>query len=244
MKPLNKAGFTIVETMLFLGVSALLIVGILVGTGSAINIQRYRDSVVSFQSFLQKQYSEVSNVSNNRTLGDLPCGSTIAVPIGQSDCVILGRFITTDNSKSLSIKNVVGEQKNINEMLSSNDVTALRQYDIFVSDVGSSVYDIEWGASIADTAGKSKKFSMLILRSPSSGVTRTFLDDSVPLISESQISNLLTVGGDTPTSLSKTLTLCVDSDGMFTGTKMSIVINANTTSASGIETFGDDSGCK
>jgi len=97
MKPLYRDGFTIIETMLFLGITGLLIVGILAGTGNSISIQRYRDSVTSLQSMLQMQYSNVENVSNN-SVAAKSCGAKTS-PRGQSDCVILGRFISTTDGK-------------------------------------------------------------------------------------------------------------------------------------------------
>ena len=43
-------GFTVIETMLFLGVAGALTMGVLVGSGASINQQRYRDSVNSLKS--------------------------------------------------------------------------------------------------------------------------------------------------------------------------------------------------
>src|SRR5665811_997144 len=95
MKLSNQAGFTIIETMLFLGITALLIMGLLVGIGTSINIQRYRDSVSSLQSVLQQQFSEVSNVSNDSLSNACYGDNSTNNPRGQSNCVILGRLITT-----------------------------------------------------------------------------------------------------------------------------------------------------
>lgn len=55
----TKPGFTIIEVMLVLGLTGLLLVGLLGGTFSAIKAQRYNDSVRSFAEFLRTTYSEV-----------------------------------------------------------------------------------------------------------------------------------------------------------------------------------------
>ena len=57
----KKHGFTIIEVSLFLAITALLFVGITVGTQNSINQQRYADSVNSFADFLRNVYSQVSN---------------------------------------------------------------------------------------------------------------------------------------------------------------------------------------
>ena len=54
-------GFTIIEIMIFLAITGLLVVGVLVGTGSTIARQRYNDAVESFAEFLRRQYSFVIN---------------------------------------------------------------------------------------------------------------------------------------------------------------------------------------
>jgi type II secretory pathway pseudopilin PulG len=58
----RRAGFTIIEVMLFLAISGFLFVGILVGTGSGISRQRYNDSVQDIARILREQYSSVVNV--------------------------------------------------------------------------------------------------------------------------------------------------------------------------------------
>jgi type II secretory pathway pseudopilin PulG len=238
MKPDNKAGFTIIETMLFLGITGLLIVGVLAGTGTSISIQRYRDSITSLQAFFQQQYSDVSNVSNdslkNACYGD---GSTNNLR-GQSDCVILGRYITTTNDSSvLSVKSVIGYIPS-GSSSTTNDLIALQQYRIQISPIEANNYDIEWGSSVAvpgtDTA---EAFSILIVRSPLSGILRTFIDPSKN-VADSDIETLVS-----QVALTQPAKVCVNSNGLFAGSRMAVLINAGTTSASGIETLGNDSGC-
>lgn len=241
MKPLNKNGFTIVETMLFLSISGLLIAGILVGTGTSINTQRYRDSVTSLQSFLQQQYSNVANVSNdnpssptNACYGD---GSTDNSR-GQSECVILGRFISTDDGKTLKTQDVIGYIPSGSTIL-TDDIDALKQYIIRVSPVAAKSYDLEWGSSVVKPGGTTTLvLSMLVLRSPSSGIIRTFISDNDTVISGNDIKSILSLS-----ALSQSEKLCVESNGLFTGTKLAVFIEKNATSANGVKTLGDDSEC-
>jgi type II secretory pathway pseudopilin PulG len=233
MKHLSISGFTIIETMLFLAISGLLLAGILVGTGNSINTQRYRDSVSSLQSFFQQQYSDVANVSNDRSSSDQPCiGDNM--PRGQSDCLVLGKFITTVNSPStkLSIKNVVGYPSS--SLSGNDDITVLSKvYTIKVSPIMASTYDIEWNAFLvknAVNANGNLDFSMLILRSPSSGTIRTFISSSV--VKDSKIKTLVNQ------SFMKKSVMCVAS-GLSTGPKMAVVVDADATSASNIEIWGE-----
>ena len=238
MKHDKYVGFTIIETMLFLGITGLLIMGVLVGAGTSINVQRYRDSVSSLQSTLQKQFSEVSNVSNSG-VGDPGCGGLR----GQSDCVILGRFIKATDSKTLSIQSIVGTIPAL-PIASTNDVDVLKAYNIKVSAANSDTYNIEWGASIASQIAPSGVhpivFSMLILRSPISGTIRTFVSDNTTTpVLEDDIANLLT-----PENLVRPVTMCVESNGLFDNGKASVTVTANASSAGGIETNGEaTSGC-
>jgi hypothetical protein len=242
----NKAGFTIIETMLFLGITGLLVVGVLVGTGASINIQRYRDSITSLQSLLQQQFSDVSNVSNGRN-NNWACDSNGVITEqspgngtvrGQSDCVILGRLITPINSgHTLLIRDVVGSVPS-GVVLAQNDLDVLKQYKIQLSPVTSDSYDIEWDSSLVKPGGDTAaSFSVLILQSPLSGIIRTFVDPTIVVI-DSEVATLIK-----QSALSEPVKMCVNSSGLFTGTKMAVVVTAGASSASGVETLGDSSGC-
>jgi len=238
MKPLNQAGFTIIETMLFLGITGLLVMGVLVGAGTSINIQRYHDSVTSLQSVLQHQFSEVSNVSNDSLSNPCYGDSSVNNPRGQSDCVILGRFITTTDSHKLLIKSIIGYIPDA-QTASTNDVDILKDYSIRISPSGSEVYDMEWGSSIVRPgAGTPMVFSMLTLRSPISGVLRTFVDPNAA-IADTDVSTLVSQN-----ALLQSVKACVNANGLFTGGKSAIFVTANATSATGVETLGEaTSGC-
>lgn len=58
-EPKDKSGFTIIEVMLVLGLTGMLLIGLLGGTFSSIAAQRYSDSVRSFAEYLRQEYSEV-----------------------------------------------------------------------------------------------------------------------------------------------------------------------------------------
>lgn len=248
MKFSSEAGFTILETILFLSITALLATGVLAGIGTSINIQRYRDSVTSLQSVLQQQYSEVSNVSNDNTKG---CDDK---PRGQSDCVILGRYITTESNKILSIQRVIGQiplgsvssLDDVRVFKDDNGIDQPRGYNAIVisSDVeAAETYEIEWGSSLVEIEAKSSApmaFSILILRSPISGTMRTFINpDSV--VTASNIQNIITPVALTTNSIK----MCVEpSGGSSAGFKTAVEIMANSTGPTGVEMSKEaTSGC-
>ncbi|MEI6228574.1 MAG: hypothetical protein WCP11_00905 [Candidatus Saccharibacteria bacterium] len=250
MKHLGKAGFTVVETMLFLGITGLLVVSLLVGVGSSINTQRYRDSVTSLQALLQKQYSEVANVTNDHG-SDWDCTSngvvsqsnSVLIPQGQSDCVILGRLITSDNTgKKININSVIGVlPKNIED----NDDATLLKGNIHPLSFGAESYDVEWGSSLnVPGTDNPALFSILIIRSPINGVIKTFINNMQSISTDSNSDHItdLILLLDQPQQKDN-LKLCVNSGGLFGGVKMAVYIKSTTSGASGVEKLGDDSGC-
>lgn len=236
----KERGFTIIEVIMFLAVTVMLIMAILIGSGNSINTQRYRDSVLSFKSFLQNQYTQVINVSNDSLTNVCYGDSTADNHRGQSNCVIIGRYITTqNNSNSLSIKTVLGYIPEV-EASTKDDVGVLTDYDIKVIDIESEEYRFEWGASLVrEKSNEPFVFSMLIVRSPISGVARTFLEtEQGSVIADKDIKTLLDVANQ-----AKTVKACVNSNSLFTGTRLAVIVRPNASSTSGIETQGDDSGC-
>jgi type II secretory pathway pseudopilin PulG len=257
MSASRKVGFTIIEIMLFLAVTGFLIAGILIGTGNSINIQRYRDSVSSFQAFFQSQYSEIINASNDKSIRNSSACSGSPTLVGQSDCELLGRLITTTDGKTISVQNIIGKTT---VATSSDDITALNNYTFYLPDSATPIqYSLEWGASVVydnvvaanAVRRQAMPFSVLILRSPSSEVVRTFIKTGLPpaIITSAVIKSYIT-----STNLSNSITMCVvDPSKINTAVtiaqdallRRAVKINASSTSANGVEllTEGTGSGC-
>lgn len=243
MKPLFRSGFTIIEVMLVLSITGLLMAGAIIGVGASVNNQKYRDTLSSLQDLLQKQFNNVNNTSHygstwkcsisggNPTLVDV--GSSQSS--GKSDCVMLGKYITTSNGQDISIRNVVGVAST---SFASDDITALTNSRIVVSSAGSESYTLSWGSTLKNTSGSIISFSVLMLRSPTSGVIRTFIN-SGSVTADNNIRNLINT-----TYLQNSMKACIKSDGSINSDKSAIFIAAGAANASSVEIQGDSiSGC-
>lgn len=249
----NQGGFTLIETMLFLGITAAMAMSIFIGSSTTISAQRYRDSVISLQTFLQQQYSEVSNVVNDRST-DWTCDITNGVTNtgttyrGQSDCVILGRIITIDasNKKELKVNGIVGIIPTSDLSSIGDDKVFLKNispgvfgYGTYISNTSPQTYNLSWETSLMDHTGNDfGGFTIMILRSPLTGIIRTFINVSESLETNSRIQDRLL---DLTLSQSASLKLCVYPDGLISGTPMGVNIVAGATSASGVQFISDGS---
>lgn len=105
----KNSGFTIIEVMLFLGITGILVASILVGASANINSQRYRDSVEQLRNVIQGQYDRAYSLTNDNadTSGNInPCNadSSMRKHRGTSTCYYVGRMIeiTFDDTKGTS----------------------------------------------------------------------------------------------------------------------------------------------
>lgn len=259
----DKDGFTILETMLFLALTGLLVAGMLVGVGTSINIQRYRDSVTSFKSFLQSQYSSIINVQNDRD-DSWNCSITATTSQsgahesrGQSDCVVVGRYISIEEGVT-HIAKVTAYQKSTTGI--GNDIALLKSnYTLGLSTVNQQTDSLAWGTVIAwakstsgsgaDGTGVDKRpsatprsIAILIIQSPTSGDIYTFTSDTVLTIgsvTDTTLKTMLVTGlGDLPSQ--KERTLCLDSQGLVITGATAIVLHAYAKSETSIETRSND----
>jgi Tfp pilus assembly protein FimT len=187
----TQRGFTIVETMIFLGISGLLLVGLLAGTTVAIQRQRYSDSVNTTQSFIQQQYGEALNVVNTRAGAEacnssnvvVPAGSGSAEAPGTSPCLVLGRALDVEaNGSDIIAYHVVGRPIAGEDDPNLTDDQLLQQYQpTLVKTIGANDYEVPWGAKISSMrqAARGPVNRLLILRSPRSGVLYTYAYNSV-----------------------------------------------------------------
>lgn len=232
----TQNGFTIIETMLFLAVTGMLATAILVGSGVAIGQQRYRDSVNSIKSYVQQQYSEVTNVVNSRDKawtcdanGNVIQAPTTGEARGTTDCVLLGRLITVDDTGTkLTTSNVIG-LKNSGATTAASDILELTtNYKLTASPIDQDITDVSWGAQLVKPQSTTPMpLSMLIIRSPLSGAVMTFTAEGV----ESNIKNLITTN-----NMTQKRDLCVNADtGSFVGNRLEVRIDAYATNQGAVQ---------
>lgn len=238
-------GFTIIETMLVLSITAILVSTIMISVGASLNTQRYRDSVESLKTTLQAQFSELSSVQNARD-NTWSCGDTAEVTDdarqvrGQSNCVLLGKLVSI-NGGEMTIKSVVGIAKST--ATASDDIASLRNnYTLGVSQLSPYDRPLEWDTVIAkparvndvNTSGplSPRQLSLLFLRSPDSGYVYVFSRDGV---SDAPTARYLKdMIGESDARTEKIV--CVDPNGLNPPEKMSIIIGQNASSPGSIET--------
>jgi type II secretory pathway pseudopilin PulG len=242
-------GFTIIETLLFLAISGVLIIAMLAGVGVTIQIQRYRDAVETFKTLLQDQYSELASVKNEERTSAWSCssqaetieGGSDTKERGQSDCVIMGRYVAI-NGPDITLYNVVGYPTG--SSTTGTDIDKLRaNYVLNISTMTKEETSLEWGAEIAwprsgggsQTPQTPRQVSFLFVRSPDSGQVYTFTSNSAfetPL--PSSLRDMVVVGASVPGQSDRTL--CIDSGGALTNADSSVYVSAFATGPSSIET--------
>ncbi len=244
----KQRGFTIIEVMLFLAISGLLAALLMAGWATKVNTERYRDSVVTLQSFLQQQYNLVYNVENERSQ-ELHCedasvteGVGAPTPRGQSDCVILGRLVsvrtTLQDETKLTVQSIIGREPSNPVQPQSDDtlLDVLRDpYKVTVINTDMGLSDAElivpWGATIYEgddgKASFATDFDIAIVRSPIDGTVYTYVrktntDDF------NKMFDVATAGSE------ENAKMCLDPGASFSGQRMSVTIHARASSQDGV----------
>lgn len=119
----REGGYTVLETGLAIAMSTTLVL-LTFGLAAMVGRGRFRDSLVTTQSFIKQQYNEVRSGINSRlTEGDVSTNKmepvsgckNAAIPGNNNGCYIIGRLLTFDNDgevgrvKSSFIIAVVGK---------------------------------------------------------------------------------------------------------------------------------------
>jgi type II secretory pathway pseudopilin PulG len=249
-------GFTIIETMLFLAITGVLIVSILAGSGTAINNQRYQDSVTSLKAIIQDQYAQATSVNNTQSIDSITCdtnglvtvdSSQAAVPRGQGGCVIIGRFMLINDS-TITTSSVVGYNKNDSSYyvnLNASDITELKDYTLSLLSTTTTSDAVQWGSRIAwpsrgsyvRTPSVPRTVGILILRSPKSGLTYTFTADAP---SPSALSAMIVAGTSIPGQGENRI--CVSPNGVIVVGGLAVVIDTHASGPSGVEVRSNDMG--
>ncbi len=251
------AGFTIIETMLFLGISGALIVAFIGGAAASINIQRYRDATETLKSVLQQQYADLTSVQNSRD-DSWSCGATAAPSKsgptseyrGQSECTLLGKYVRIEDD-AISIYKVIGFEKPGGDL---NDIESLKNnYTLNVSKDEVETSDLEWDTQIGfptrfnDSSvtdpGSNRKVGLLIIRSPDSGLIYTFNNEGGDVPDDAEINGTalseMLIAGDSIPGQGKVL-LCVNPNGLLATSDRGILINKFATGSSAVEIRTND----
>ncbi len=229
MKQISQPGFTIIEVVLFLAISGLLAVGLMVGTGAAIQRQQYRDSVQSYANFLRNQYAQVISVGNydsaDRKCPLEPSGSE--APRGRSNCVVVGRYVAAIDGSG--------------QKYSTYPVYALEGDDgswAYGYDKADNEYEPHWGVNtlLVHGTGAKAPFSVVMSRHPETGSLAIRTSDSA--VASDEIDGFIEASTEDQE-------ICVFSNGWLTGERQSVFIGAMAGSGDAI-TVGNAmaAGCK
>jgi type II secretory pathway pseudopilin PulG len=250
MATVMTRGFTIIELMLFLGITGAIFAALMIGMNNNITQQHYKESVQNYSSLLQNQYSEVANTrierSNNlrcevdlggrvsvtpiNGIGDLP-----GAPSNDPACVILGRAIQVDDQgKLIRLYPVIGLEPAVDNG-SLSDIETLVAYNPSISDqFNTTTTEIEWHSSLLPVEGEFSQASYLILRSPASGLIRVFASEE-PL--KNTLSQMIT-----PVYARNVIKNCVDGQRGLLPVQ-SVTVNASIAGPDGIVVNGNDPEC-
>ena len=128
----KRNGFTIIEVVLFLAVSALMFVGLVANTHSNISGQRYSASVQDFAVFLRRVYNEVEDtqiydrntLESKHTYCTVDAGASVSVgrsmaslsgdnrfAAGRTECAVYGKLVVFGESDTpaIHVYDVIGD---------------------------------------------------------------------------------------------------------------------------------------
>lgn len=233
-------GFTIIEVMLFLAVTGVLAAGILASVGSTLGLQRYRDAVDGFSSYIQGQYGQTINVRNDidnhrECAADGTFLAAHSAPPGTSEtCVIIGRLVTTANGQtfrsqpiymsgvtSAFLKSGIGD-----DAVFTADAAANRRL-LIDSGVQPQTYQLDWGVRTQPPATGDNAWAIAIVRSPISGVIHTYTMRRASVV----LDQLVVEGNRRNDSV-----ICIDPSGWLAGQTLGVAIAADAPGASGVVT--------
>lgn len=214
----HQRGFTIIEVLLFLSISGLLMALLFVGTGIAIQRQQYQDTIQSFASFLRGQYAAMVSVENDNEAGEKCPIDNMQAARGQSNCVIVGRYLQADGADGKTYETFPIYAKQ------SGDTW---QYRYGQRD---GVYDLSWDAR-TKLAGKQDsdevKFSLAMYRHPKTG--QVAIKSAKQTYTAGQVGGLLGLADDTTTQ-----ELCVYDTGWLPNERRSIFLSPHSESSDAI----------
>lgn len=163
----NTRGFTIVEAMLFLGISGMMLIGVFAGTSMLITNSRYQDSIFNLESYLQRQSDQAWSGVNSRDVAG-GCPSAGSQPPGSSSCLLLGKLVRLNrNTSEIQSYSVVGTEPSVVPADTALE-TVLLAYAPQTIPASREDYSIPWGSEFrrGQTGAGANVNSILFVRSP------------------------------------------------------------------------------
>lgn len=163
----NKKGFTLIEVVLFLAITGLMLIGVLIGIGARVAVQRYNDTVQDVDDLLTKTYASVINVENSRedvafnqaycngylqdkalqqgkSVGEV-INTTDSTHAGRSRCAIYGKLLTFgEQNGRVNIYTVIGRLESSDL---ANDDQAVSSTIAALKKVGADIYAYDYANS-------------------------------------------------------------------------------------------------
>jgi type II secretory pathway pseudopilin PulG len=226
-------GFTIIESVLFLGVTGIIMAVLLVGVGGTLNRERYKDAVSSFQNYLQGQYNLVSNVNNSRPNTEVCQGGQIKVGLdggkGTSDCTIVGRVIHSSASGDMLTSAQVYATVDASALVGATDAAILNSAQLITSPTVDT-FAMGWGTKLVKPDSSVRTFSILIVRMPTSGLIHTYVLEQANQPPVAIIGN------------SEDLSMCVDNSMFVTGGvgRVGVILTKDAINSSGVQFLTED----
>lgn len=189
------------ETMLFVAMSAALLVYTIMVMNGRITEVRYFDGVAQVETFLQKQLSEVA--SGVRLSDASPCGAAI----GASNCVTLGRLISIEATDPITLKveEVLGLDSDVDSTL--GELATLSAFTPRVQATTAATHTEAAGVQLSHAAFRTPsgndRQAIFILRSPKTGSIQHYAYTTKP----TDVTPALLVGGNA--RLNETVNLCL-----------------------------------
>ena len=230
----RTSGFTIIEVTLFLAITGALTAGLLGAVSVSVQRQQYKDAVQSFAGYMRDEYARVVSVENDRDNGaecPVPGSGGGITARGQSNCVIVGRYIVAQN-KGVSYSSYPVYASPVATSGSSD-------WNYSYDDNQSSTYEITWNArtrlaSMADDT----PFSFVIYRNPDTG--RISIQSDTSEYGSSQIGDLIKNTGPDGTQSRE---VCVYDTGWFTKERQSVYLAEQAGSSNAINVSDASEGC-
>lgn len=234
-------GFTIVESVLFLGVTGVIMAVLLVGVGGTLNRERYKDATSSLQDYFRGQYNLVANVNNSRRATDVCQGGQIIIGgaadsgRGTSDCTIVGRIIhsspTGDKITSSQVYATVDAA-----LITGTDDESVLDAALLTANPTKETYTLGWGTRVVkprpdDTTVQG--FSILIVRVPTSGLIRTYAMNQTNRTPAEVVGNAIPTTG---------LAMCVDNSMFVSGRvgRVGVLLAKDAVNSSGVQFLTED----